>query len=113
MSESGFNGRKRESESYEIGHTVAPLWGIVNMQMYVDGAFDCFVKEVPVNDDDSGYMTYECGYDVTKASLYRSEEQARELIRVYHMPDRVYMPIEIQKGIEYRVDPKNIFTKEH
>ena len=113
MSESGFNGRKRESEPYEIGHTVAPLWGIVNMQMYVDGAFDCFVKEVPVNDDDSGYMTYECGYDVTKASLYRSEEQARELIRVYHMPDRVYIPIEVQKGIEYRVDPKNIFTKEH
>ena len=63
MSESGFNGRKRESEPYEIGHTVAPRWGIVNMQMYVDGAFDCFVKEVPVNDDDSGYMTYECGYD--------------------------------------------------
>ena len=81
--------------------------------MYVDGAFDCFVKEVPVNDDDSGYMTYECGYDVTKASLYRSEEQAKELIRAYHMPDRVYRPIEVQKCIEYMVDPKNIFTKEH
>ena len=113
MSESGFNGRKRESEPYEIGHMVAPLWGIVNMQMYVDGAFDCFVKEVPVNDDNSGYMTYECGYDVTKASLYRSEEQAKELIRAYHMPDRVYRPIEVQKCIEYMVDPKNIFTKEH
>lgn len=113
MSESGFNGRKRESEPYELGHTVDPLWGIVNMQMYVDGAFDCFVKEVPANDDDSGYMTYECGYDVTKASLYRSEEQARELIRIYHMPDRVYRPIEVKKCIEYMVDPKNIFTKEH
>lgn len=113
MSESGFNGRKREYEIRTIGHTVAPLWGIVNMQMYVDGAFDCFVKEVPVNDDDSGYMTYECGYDVTKASLYRSEEQAKELIRAYHMPDRVYRPIEVQKCIEYMVDPKNIFTKEH
>ncbi len=41
------------------------------------------------------------------------KEQAKELIRVYHMPDRVYIPIEVQKGVEYRVDPKNIFTKEH
>lgn len=114
MSESGFNGRKREVEYYfETRHTVAPRWGIVNMQMYVDGAFDCFIKEVPVNDDDSGYMTYECGYDVTKASLYNSKEQAKNIIRAYHMTDRVYMPIEVQQGIEYKVDPKKVFTKEN
>lgn len=106
----GFNGRKREVGPYALGRKMKPCWGIVNMQMYVDGAFDCFVKEVPANDDDSGYMTYECGYEVSEASMYSSAKQARDIIRVYRMSDRVYQPIKVEEKVFYTVDPEGEFT---
>lgn len=105
----GFNGRKRRY-GYNSGTLEWKVWGIVNMERYVNGEDDCFIKEVPISDEEGGYMTYECGHDSTEASYYKDEETAQRMIEVYHMPKRTYLPIEVIKKLDYSIDTNRRFT---
>lgn len=109
--ECGFNGRKRVSNVKTNAGWNDSFWVIANLQAYVDGGDDCFLKEVPVSEG-SEYNTYEADHFIDDSTLYDTEDMANSVLHCFHLPNRVYGVMRVVKANNIVIDPDGYYTEE-